>query len=284
MFKIIPWNKTLEKQAIEFLEKHQETALFLLSNFINIGPHLTDHIYSGDYKLILKDQNIVAVFYVAKNGNILLQMDKQRDYSELILNACLEEPIPVTGVIGAWIEAKSCWDLLRLKCPNLKIACAKKEILYRLDLTAIQSFDIHGNIRFLKKEDFEAWEQTHKVFLKNLDLPPENPEDQLRLFTKEANKKHWWGLFINNELISTAAYNAVYKNLAQIGGVYTKPEMRGQGLMTQLMKQLIVDSKNIHHMDTLILFTDEHNFAAQKVYENVGFKRIGDFALLFGKF
>lgn len=286
MLKVIPWNKDLEKSALEFLEHHQETALFLLSNLVQIGPYLTDHIYSGNYQLVVNDDLIVAVFCLTKSGNILLQTDRKADYSEIILETCLHESSSIEGVIGEWSAAKSLWDLVRSRSSSLTLLHETKEILFQLNVDKIQiitpsTLRSSFAFRFLQLKDFDTWKKFRKDYLETLSLPLENLNIQHKLFIEAVHKKYWWGLFINDELISIAAYNAVYKKLAQIGGVCTRTDMRRKGFSTHLMKQLVQDSKSIHHLKTLILFTDEDNYAAQKVYEKVGFERIGAFGLFF---
>ena len=71
--------------------------------------------------------------------------------------------------------------------------------------------------------------------------------------------------------------------MGQIGGVFTLPENRRKGYSKLCMKQLIIDSRNIHQLNILILFTKEDNVAAQGLYESLGFEHIGYFGLIFGQ-
>lgn len=279
MLKVIDWNPKREAEAIRFLEQYPETALSLLSDYTEMGPHITDHPCSGNFKLLCKNNKIVAVFYLTKMGDIFIQTDKKQDYSEIVLKTCLKEKRPIMGIVGDWEITKPLWDLVLLKFPSTKPKYVGEHFLYRLDLDNIPSFQITEDIRFLEPKDVETWQQLRKDLLKDLGYSPEDV--QLTIATDRIVKEPRWGLFIENELVSIATYDAIYKKMARIASVFTKQKVRGKGLATQMIKKLILDSKNIEHLDTLILNTANNNFAAQKIYEKVGFKKIGKFGLFF---
>lgn len=278
MLEVMDWNTKREAEAICFLEQYPETALSLLYNYTEHGAYITDHPDSGNFKLLYEKNKIVAVFYLTKIGHIFIQTDKKHDYSEMVLQTCLDEKRPITGIIGDWASTKPLWDLAILKFPATK-PYVGEHFLYRLDLDNVTSFKITENIRFLEQKDFNAWQELRKEHLKGLGYSPKDV--QLTIATDRIDKEPWWGLFVGDELVSMATYDAVYKKMAKVSSVFTKPKMQGQGLATQIIKKLILDSKNIEHLDTLVLNTSDSNFAAQKIYEKVGFKKIGKFGLFF---
>ena len=230
MLKVIDWNREHEAEAICFLEHYPETALSLLSDYTEMGPHITDHPNSGNFKLLCKNNKIVAVFYLTKMGDILLQTNKKQDYSKIVLQACLKEDRPIIGIVGDWEITKPLWDLVLLKFPTAKPKYIGEHPLYRLNLNSIVSFQLTENIRFLEPKDVETWQQLRKDFLKDLGFSPEDV--QLTISTDRIDKNPWWGLFIENELVSIATYDAVYKKMARISSVFTKSKMRGRGLAT----------------------------------------------------
>ena len=48
------------------------------------------------------------------------------------------------------------------------------------------------------------------------------------------------------------------------------------------MSHLLKDCRDLHGHNKNILFTGEADIAAQKLYESLGYKRIGSFALILG--
>ena len=101
-------------------------------------------------------------------------------------------------------------------------------------------------------------------------------------FSEKAEKKITWGLFLENVLVSIADLNAKALDLGQVGGVYTVPSFRQRGYSKSVMRQLLLDAKELHKIRKLIIFTGEQNFPAQKLYNSLGVSQVGYFALLFG--
>jgi predicted GNAT family acetyltransferase len=116
-----------------------------------------------------------------------------------------------------------------------------------------------------------------------LNVGEEAEEARRKRFSQDVNNKNLFGLFVGGKLVSIASYIAHAGNTGQIGSVFTVSEMRGQGLMKELVACMVLDGKNNKHMKQVILFTAEDNHSAIKLYEYIGFKRIGFFGQFFGE-
>jgi len=286
MYKTIQVNEKNKKDFIDFLENYQETSLFLLGNLDQYGCALTDHMNSGNFRFINKNEKIAAAFCLTKRGNLLIQTDNEEDYSEIIFNSCMNEDITIEGIIGDWASSEY---FLNLYCSRIKTFRKTNILKEKLYLLELKDFNIKvkpdeiEKIRFLNTSDFTSWDGLNKSFLTELELNVQGSVEERKLdFTEKVNSKYWWGLFIENNLTSKCQLTARYKNIGQVGGVYTLPEMRRKGYSNKCMIQFINDCKTVHNLDKLILFTDRKNRAAQNLYESLGFKMIGEYALLFG--
>ena len=49
------------------------------------------------------------------------------------------------------------------------------------------------------------------------------------------------------------------------------------------MRKLVHDCIKLHDIEKIILFTASNNIPAQKVYESLGFQRIGYYGMYFGQ-
>src|SRR5262249_1797413 len=87
-------------EAEAFLARHEDSAQFLINTLREQGSRLTSYPFSGNFKAIRADGRIVGVFYLTRVGNLVGQL--QGDYSQLVLEACAAEGIPIKGFIGAW--------------------------------------------------------------------------------------------------------------------------------------------------------------------------------------
>jgi hypothetical protein len=116
-----------------FLEQRPETSLFLLSNIRAFGPRRGQSLYSGNFKALVDDGDVAAVFCLARNGGLVVQAAGRTDVAGAIVEAALSEALPIRGVLGEWETASAVW--MRLRAANLMTeTLASKEVLYRLDV------------------------------------------------------------------------------------------------------------------------------------------------------
>ncbi len=271
-----------EAEMIGFLKKHEDYSLFLLGNHEAYGNRITEAPYSGNFKLIRRSNNLRGVFCLTRSGSLMVQSEIQEPVFELILKSCREEAIPITGVIGEWSFCSLFWEFLKTKGIIQQEVFVSREILYTLNVSEA-SFSKDERVRLLNKEDFFQWQYRHHEYIEEEKLPKQMNEEQLKnQFLWKVDQKIIWGLFVQDKLTTIAELNAKALDLGQVGGVYTSPPFRKQGLATALMRQLSLDAKNLHGIRKLIIFTGENNAPARTVYESLGVNKKGYFALLFG--
>ena len=279
-----------------FLEAHADTSLFLLSTLAALGPRVGQHPNSGNFWLAEEAGQIVAVFCVTRRGNLLVQAGARVELASEILAAAATEPVEVRGVVGEWPTAHALWRLLSAD-PGFEPTHNLKDVVYRLTLqeqpapggSAPPSPGLVRNgrtitIRALGAHDFSQWERLNTAYFAELNLPVTATLEERRAdFTVRIRSGLWWGAFVDGrELISIAALNTTYGSLAEVGGVYTRPKDRNQGLAGAVMAFLILDSSKRLGFERLVLFTAEDNAPARRLYESLGFSSAGYFGLLLG--
>lgn len=264
-----------------FLETHLETSVFLLNNLGTYGPRLTNEVNSGNFRAIDEGGRVVGVFVLTRRGTILAQTGGRTDFSTPILDISRTDNIPIRGVIGEWACAASIWDLLRTE-PGWTPTMESREILYRISLAKEVAPKVADDVRRLVAGDFDQWYKLNDKYLAEVGIPTHlTIEDRRKLFNAEASAGHWWGKFDSGRLVALAGLNATFGNVGQVGGVYTRPRSRQQGHGRDVMNFLASDCANRHGIDRLILFTDEENPAARRLYESMGFSTAGHFGLFF---
>jgi predicted GNAT family acetyltransferase len=81
----------------------------------------------------------------------------------------------------------------------------------------------------------------------------------------------------NNEVIFKAEVGAVGEGVAQIQGVWVKPEMRGQGIAAPAMAA-VVKKVRTEIASTVSLYVNDFNLTALATYRRVGFEQVDTFA------
>lgn len=105
----------------------------------------------------------------------------------------------------------------------------------------------------------------------------ENREDRsaasMRRYHGWISKMPLYGVFINNRLVACAGSFVQLPQVWIIGGVYTNPTQRNKGYAT-LATSAITDEA-LNSAETAALFVRSDNYSAIKVYERIGYKKIG---------
>ncbi len=263
-----------------FLEQHADTSMFMLNNLTMHGPRIGSALNSGNFKVIEESGDLRAVFCLTRRTIILAEAGGHTEFAHCIVEACRAEPIPFGGVVGEWKLAEAMWSILR-NSPGFKETYASKEILQACDLTGLTVSAARSQVRHLCVEDFDQWDLLNVAFCAEEGLPLQGtPAERRTGFGRNAEQRRWWGHFEDGRLLAMAGLNAVYKQLGQVGGVYTVQDQRRRGLSRATMSALLADSIHVHRLQRLVLFTGDHNRAARHLYDTLGFSTIGDFALL----
>jgi len=269
--------------ARAFLEARAETTLILLSSLAAHGVRLGEASNSGNFKCVHTAGEIHAVFCLNRRGNLLVETGGRTDLAAPIAAACVSEPIALRGVLGEWRAASSVWERLRGEHGYVE-DFGSREWLYRLEIARARGGDAAPPVRFLRPEDFGAWEPVNTAFIAEVGMVIRATLAERReAFEHDARAQRFVGCFDAGRLVAVAHLNALHASYGQVGGVYTTPEHRRRGLCCAVMSALIAESARVHGLTHLVLFTGERNHAAQRVYESLAFSRVGEFALFFGQ-
>jgi predicted GNAT family acetyltransferase len=96
---------------------------------------------------------------------------------------------------------------------------------------------------------------------------------------RNLKERNTWVLEREGTLVACSSFNTAIAEAVQIGGVYTPPSLRRRGYARAVVASSLLDAR-AEGVGTAILFTGEHNVAAQKAYEALGFRHIGHYRLL----
>ncbi len=283
--KIVNVTDATIDRCFAFLKKHEDSAQFLINNLREHGPKLTAHHNSGNFKMVTAADEMVGVFCLTRRGNLNAQLEVNRveaSCTEAIIESLKSEPIMLKGFIGDWPSIEPILTLYRKLHPDYAPAYESKEILYSYQLNPTdQKLQHDHRVRFLEERDFPQWLVFSKAYMAELSIPDELSDEQKRSdFAKQIKNQVWWGLFQGDSLQSRVALNSKGESVGQVGGVYTPPNLRQRGLAKAAMFHMLKDCRDLHHHTKSILFTGETDLPAQKLYQSMGYKRIGSFALV----
>jgi len=270
-----------QAEAELFLEKHENTSQFLINNLKEHGPKLTDHHNSGNFKVIFQDNLIKAFFCLSRRGNLIVQSDD--DFSEMIIKDCKNEEILLKGFIGEWDSVEPIYKYFQKIKPRCKPIHESQEILYSYDKLSDSSLLYDQRVRLLNESDFNQWIEQDKAYMHELNIPDDLETKQKKVdFERRILNHSLWGMFDNSILVSQVGLNSKGERIGQIGGVFTPSKFRRKGYAKTIMSHVLKDCRDLHGHNKSILFTGKTDFPAQKLYESIGYKQVGLFALILG--
>jgi len=96
----------------------------------------------------------------------------------------------------------------------------------------------------------------------------------VKKYVELISKQPIYGVFVNGELISYAGSFIQLPQVWMIGGVYTHPKHRSKGCAT--LATSAVTEEALKNAEAAALFVRSDNYSAIKIYEKIGYKKIGE--------
>jgi GNAT superfamily N-acetyltransferase len=272
-----------EPLLFDFLDRHVDTSLFLISNAEHAG--LEDHgkPLQGTYVAHFDDGALTAVACHCWNGNLLLQ--GERGLEEAVLGAVDRSGRPIKGLMGSVSLVTRAREALGLTAAPARLE--ESERLLTLDLAALRVPPLlsEPHIEFRVPTAAEiagplaAYREVYLVETLHMQRTPD------LLATARAQVENWhrakslWVLADSGTVVSMTAFSANARGVVLVGGVYTPPELRGKGYARAAVAGSLLHARD-HGSRRSVLFTPESNVPAQKTYRALGYEDVGDWGLV----
>jgi len=266
---------------IDFLEKHLDTSLFLLSNVEAVG--LEDHgqPLQGLYVACWTDGKITAVASHVWNGCVLVQGDIGLEEAARVARA--RSGRPLNGIIGPLSLVERVRHALGAE--SRSVTKGDPEILYAIDLaklrvpTLLDSPDV--TCRHPSADELTGllvdWRVESMVETLGATRGPALYERAREGMARVGPMG--WVLCHQGRPVAFSTFNATTHGVVQVGGVYTPRELRRRGYARAVVARSLVAARNEGQRRS-VLFTPRGNVAARRAYEALGYEAIGEFGLL----
>ena len=266
-----------------FLLRHADSSMFLRSNARVSG--LDDHgqPYQATYAAAFEDGQMVAVAAHTWTGMVLVQAPAH--LADVVRTAVAHSGRRVVGISGPWshvVAARSALDLDQ--SPAL---LNSHEILYAIELARLvvpaPLADGRLRCRRLRRDEIDRIAEWRVAYAREMRSRPDTPALPVSS-RQETERLHAQGLaFVvvdaADQPLAFSAFNATLPDSVQIGGVWTPPAWRGRGYARAVVAGSLLDAR-ARGVTRGVLFTAEENRPAQRAYEALGFRVVGDYGLL----
>lgn len=266
-----------------FLHPRLASSMFLLGNARAGALDPGDERPHGVYMAAFEDDVMVGVVAQFWNGYIIPQAP--RHLHALWRAVVRESGRDVVGVNGPGAQAFAVADVLGITAADCIFY--GRENLYRLDLDqlivppALADGRVQG--RLLAARDLET--VTDWLVAYNVEALHEEDSPRLRVDARaraayNLERGITWVVEADGELVSMSSFNTQLAEAVQIGGVFTPPALRSRGYARAAVAQSLLDAR-AGGATSAILFTGEEDTAANRTYTALGFRIVGDYAIIY---
>jgi uncharacterized protein len=271
-----------------FLLPRLASSMFLLGNMRAAGLIDRGERFCGTYVGAFEDGALVGVVAHCWNGNLIPQAGEHVDV--LWRAAVAASGRRVAGAIGPADQVTAIWQALnalaedRGHAPDIRMDA--REPLFQLALSdlvvpdALQSGRVTGRLAAARDlETLVAWRFAYEVEMLGAAASAQLRAGVRAGVARQNQEESLWVLEEAGKLVAVTGFNTRTAEAVQVGGVYTPPELRrrGYGRCAVAASLLAVREAGV---GLGVLFTSEHNFAAQRAYTALGFHQVGAFRLL----
>ena len=270
-----------EDRLDRFLQQHADSSLFLRSNLKIAGLVDRGQALQGTYAAALRQDEIVAVAGHFWNENLILQAPERA--TELATAAIKASRRRVGGLIGPPEQVMATRRGLGLMDRATHIA--EREILYALPLAQLSLpaplLDGRVTCRNGRPEDCSLLTDWRALY--GAEISGEIETAAIRQRNRDMVERYiangeQWVLEAAGTPVAASTFNARLADTVQIGGVWTPPDLRGRGYARAVVGGALL-AAHATGTSRAVLFTPEDNHAAQRAYESLGFRPIGDYSI-----
>jgi ribosomal protein S18 acetylase RimI-like enzyme len=264
-----------------FLERTPDTSMFLRSNLRHAGIVDSGRPYQGTYVGIFRNGALAGVAALYWNGNMVLQCEAA-DAPKLAgetLAAAL--PRACRGLVGprALLEPVIALPPFALRRARM----ASRQDLYALDLEELpDDGPMVARVRPATPKDKSVLSEWRHDYL--CETLGEKPGRATRRqageeMSRAIDEGRGFVLAMADNLMAYSGFNATLPDMVQVGGVFCPPNERGLGYARAATHGALLAART-RGVRRAILFTAEDNVAAKRCYEGLGFRMVGDYAIV----
>lgn len=271
------WREVTERDLTwmeDFLRGHMQSSMFFLSNLREYGLQGAEDRAMRIWAL---DDGRKGLFALSNGGMILMQAPEA---SEADWRAAAElcKGRALIGCLGEGAQVAAFMPLAGLD--QRKMSLNEREPGYRLDLGQMRVPDCSGFTLAPLDAQYRnlaiSWRSVYHGEV--LGTPAEACKEAATRDIDGCLERDSHRMLLKDGVaVSMTGFNATLPDTVQIGGVYTPPELRGQGLARRAVALHLIEARAKGVAQAILFAANE---AAARAYEAIGFERNGTFSLM----
>lgn len=256
-----------------FLRDHVQSSMFLLGNLRDFGLH-SEASYALKLWVLGRGKGIFAI---ANSGTILLHVpDAPSGVWQTA--AALIAGRDVTGILGDAPQVRRFAEAAGLAAVDMLLD--SDDLGFQITLSDVRLAPRAGD-RLIRLVDanralVESWRAAYNCEAIGMDPDTAKSRACSEIAKYVENDSHRV-LLSNGVHVAMTGFNTRLPDVVQIGGVFTPPELRGQGHARHAVALHLAEAQHDGAKDAVLFAANE---AAASAYRAVGFQPAGKFALM----
>lgn len=266
-----------------FLAQTPESSMFLRANLAKAGIVDRGEPFQGSYAGAFEDGRLVGAASLYWNGNLMIQCPPALAAKLVAETLAAALPRPASGLLGPSAQVEAAIEIPPFSLRRARLAARQDLLALPLDGFAMPALPrpayAAGPATDADRDILRAWRY---AYCREVLAWPD-AADARRKAAEEIDRTiddgNGYVLRLAGAPVAYAGINARLPDMVQIGGVYVPPGERDQGYGRLATAAALADvkAKGARHA---ILFTGIENIAAKFCYEGLGFRVVGDYAIV----
>jgi predicted GNAT family acetyltransferase len=262
-----------------------ESSVILVSNIERSGLDYRGQRYQATYAAHFDERGeITALAAHSWNGMVVVQGD--RGVEEAARLSVQSSGRELKGIIGPWSLACRARDALGRG--NAIVTHESREVLMALQLADLRVPELlsQSDVSVVVPTEEEAreiivpWRVEYEVEAMNVVRDAELERRSRETILASRAEGTLWMLKVGDKFAAMSAFNACTHGIVQVGGVYTPRELRGRGYARSAVAGSLLAARTQGAVRST-LFTGQSMAAAQRAYQALGYREVGDYGLIF---
>ena len=273
-----------DEAALEaFLARTPESSMFLRANLAKAGIVDEGAPFQGAYAGAFQDGRLAGAAALYWNGNLMVQCPPALAAGLVGETLAAGLPRAATGVIGPAAQVEAAIQIPPFSLRRARLAARQDLLGMSLDALAAPALPGPGfTLDAATADDLPVLREWRYAYCREVLSWPEG-EPARRKAAEEIERTVADGdgyvLRVGGAPVAYAGINARLPEMVQIGGVYVPPAERDQGY-GRLATAGAMNAAKARGARRTILFTGLENAAAKFCYEGLGFRVVGDYAIV----
>ena len=251
MYEVKEINENNKQQVIEFLRRNVVKHVFALYDLQHDPLHTKMYAAFEDEKL----KGYILIYTATDFPSVILECENN------VAQSLIDYAPKSNFILHA---PQHLLPIIKTKFPKAKHYIENWMLIKKNKATVFKSSKVR------KLRGLEDAKKLRMLLSTRKDRPSRNLEKYLDWISRMPI----YGVFINNELVSYAGSFLQLPQIWMIGGVYTHPNHRNKGYATLATSAITQEALN--NADSASLFVGADNYPAIRVYEKIGYKKIGE--------